>query len=221
MTSKKKITWLQVFFILITSSIIVITTTLVRNLGNENIITWFNFEISLYSIIVTFLFLYSASYHYLKGEWNLFALLKWKNYILFFTAIILQFIISAWLLNIPLLSTWKLLTSPTAYYFEATWAQKTLFIIGMALLTAIAEEAIFRGIIFNKLLEKFNLFISMCLSAALFSILHLPITFTDAFIAFLLGILATSLYRFTRSLSIPIIFHSIWNLFIIFYSNYL
>ncbi|PDM36956.1 hypothetical protein CMV37_27770 [Bacillus cereus] len=62
--------------------------------------------------------------------------------------------------------------------------KKLLFIIGMTLLTAIAEEAIFRGIIFNKLLEKFNLFISMCLSAALFSILHLPITFTDAFIAF-------------------------------------
>ncbi|PDY20511.1 hypothetical protein COJ87_29730 [Bacillus cereus] len=221
MVFRNQITWLQALIVIFVSTFITISITLVRDLGNENIIKWYNFDILLYSCIVAFLFLYKVSYCYLRDEWDVFALLRWRSYVLFILAITLQFLISNWLLNIPLLSTWDLLTSPTAYYLDATGAQKVSFIIGMTLLAAIAEEAIFRGIILKKLLTRFNLFISVCLSSLFFSIVHLPSTFTDAFLFFLLGVLTASLYRLTRSLSISIIFHSTWNLFIIFYSNYL
>ncbi|EJR50942.1 hypothetical protein IIO_06375 [Bacillus cereus VD115] len=221
MAYKNKITWLQVFIVMFVSTFINISITLVRDLGNENIIKWYNFDILLYSCIIAFLFLYKVSYCYLRNEWDVFALLRWKNYLFFLLAIILPYLISNWLLNISFLSIWDLLTSPTAYYYDATWAQKASFIIGATLLAALAEEAIFRGIILKKLLTRCNLFISVCLSSLFFSIAHLPSTFTDAFLFFLFGVLTASLYRLTRSLSIPIIFHSTWNLFIIFYSNYL
>jgi uncharacterized protein len=93
----------------------------------------------------------------------------------------------------------------------------------ISLATGFTEEVVFRGYIQTRLTIVFNsAYFAIVLSSILFTVVHLPLiifvlkyslfeTLTYCFLIFILGILNGILFNQTKSLTTPIITHSIWN----------
>ncbi len=91
-----------------------------------------------------------------------------------------------------------------------------LVIFGYAIVPAISEELFFRGFYLNFLDKNMGIN-AIILSAALFAVFHFEILFfLQIFIA---GILLGYLYKFSKSLIIPMFFHFLINLATIFSLN--
>ena len=81
---------------------------------------------------------------------------------------------------------------------------------------AIIEELIFRGLIFQALIARYGIFITIFLSSTLFVFLHFINNGSN--IIFLINVLLGNIafclmYYKTRSLYLPISYHIFWNLF--------
>ncbi|MDR0891905.1 MAG: CPBP family intramembrane metalloprotease [Mediterranea sp.] len=90
------------------------------------------------------------------------------------------------------------------------WMSFVLFIF-----VAIDEEVIVRGFILGRLLHtRLNKFLSLFISAAIFSAMHLfnpNITFLPMLNLLLAGLLLGASYLYTRNLMFPISLHLFWN----------
>jgi uncharacterized protein len=79
------------------------------------------------------------------------------------------------------------------------------------------EEFLFRGIIFQAILERFGKIISVLLISILFALAHAQnphFTLISFINTFLVNILLSIMYIQTRSLWQPIFFHFLWNYFL-------
>lgn len=79
---------------------------------------------------------------------------------------------------------------------------------------AFFEEMVFRGLIFQALLEKFNIFFSVVIINIAFAILHISNYSADALglvNVFLGGVALSVMYILTKSLWLPTFFHGFWN----------
>ncbi|MBQ3214421.1 MAG: CPBP family intramembrane metalloprotease [Clostridia bacterium] len=94
--------------------------------------------------------------------------------------------------------------------------QFLLVVLLIAVLPAICEELIFRGIIYNGLRQKFSAKVSIIISAILFTLIHLSIYKT--FFQFILGIILGLLIYYTGTIFYGMVFHFFNNFFIIFTS---
>ena len=82
----------------------------------------------------------------------------------------------------------------------------------------LAEEFIFRGLVFGGLRRTMGLGASMVMSAALFAIVHPPASMLPVFV---LGLGAALLYDRTRSLLAPVLMHAVYNAAVIGYQVFL
>ncbi|MCL4416432.1 MAG: CPBP family intramembrane metalloprotease, partial [Actinobacteria bacterium] len=81
---------------------------------------------------------------------------------------------------------------------------------------AIIEEILFRGIIFQAVLERYGITIAILLNSILFGLGHLAnpsINFYAIINIILAGVLFSGMYIKTKSLWMPISFHFFWNWF--------
>ena len=85
-----------------------------------------------------------------------------------------------------------------------------LSIITIALLPAIFEELLFRGVIFTSFNKKYGAYIAIIVSALLFGIYHM--NWVQGIYAFIFGMALAYIYLKSNSLFLPIIFHFINNL---------
>lgn len=92
---------------------------------------------------------------------------------------------------------------------------KTLLIaLGDLLLVAFYEEIIFRGYVLNNLLESFNKWAALGISASLFTLFHLGnpgFDFLSVLNLLAIGTLLGLNYLYTRNLWFSICFHFAWN----------
>lgn len=90
-------------------------------------------------------------------------------------------------------------------------------ILASGFVIPIAEELIFRGMIFASLKDRLPFLVSAFLSAGIFALFHgnLP----QGVYAFLLGFAAAWLYQTTKSLLAPCVFHISANLLSLFVTN--
>jgi CAAX protease family protein len=100
-------------------------------------------------------------------------------------------------------------------YNGATFVAADL-VTGLTLmcLVAVAEETIFRGYILSNLLDSFNRWIALGLSAALFALVHAGNPGIDAVALvniFIGGLILGLNYVYTRNLWFAIMFHLGWN----------
>ncbi|WP_002150172.1 CPBP family intramembrane glutamic endopeptidase [Bacillus cereus] len=216
---QQKFTWLQCNIVIFITILLTIIFSVAEESNKGEILDWYSYEFVTYFSIIAVMYFYVPSRIFLKKQWNVKVLLEMKSYLLIVGALLFHFISEAWIYSYPLESTWDILTSPASQYPTAELWQKIIFLIASCILAPVAEESIFRGMIFKKLLEKNNLLISVILSSLIFSVFHLPETIMSAQGYFIFGILAACIYKSTHSLTVIIIFHGIWNLFSIFYSN--
>ncbi|HTT99803.1 MAG TPA: CPBP family intramembrane glutamic endopeptidase [Rhizomicrobium sp.] len=96
-----------------------------------------------------------------------------------------------------------------------TPAQALLAAINMAVLSAVGEEIIFRGVVFRIAEEMFGTLVALLVSAGLFGLIHMgnpgATLVSGAAIALEAGILLAVSYMLTRSLWLPIGLHFGWN----------
>ncbi|MBM2814650.1 MAG: family intrarane metalloprotease [Ignavibacteria bacterium] len=82
-------------------------------------------------------------------------------------------------------------------------------------LLAASEELLFRGIIFQALIDRFNPYIMVFIFSFLFSVAHSNnpnFSMFAVFNIFLANLLMSVMYIQTRSLWLPIFYHYLWNL---------
>lgn len=100
-----------------------------------------------------------------------------------------------------------------------------LLLMSICCLAPIGEELLFRGVIFRSLRDgllrfmpfKLSLPIAVLVSASAFAISHgTPEQAVQLGILFLMGVVAALLYEYTGSLSAPILFHCLNNIFAIY-----
>ncbi|PEJ56545.1 hypothetical protein CN692_17040 [Bacillus sp. AFS002410] len=89
--------------------------------------------------------------------------------------------------------------------------------INISIFAPIWEELYFRGILFQKLTQKFPLIFSAILSSVIFSLVHTNTTIAHHITIFIIGIFLALLYKRTGSLAVPILLHSLINIVSIFY----
>ncbi|HCM89230.1 MULTISPECIES: CPBP family intramembrane glutamic endopeptidase [Vagococcus] len=106
---------------------------------------------------------------------------------------------------------------------------KLITVINSVLFVGITEELVFRGLILNTLLIKFNKWLVIVVSSVLFLMIHFPVWIqTNTFSAnlssggfvqvFILGIIFSLSFIKSRNIFVPIMLHMVWNLFtILFY----
>jgi CAAX protease family protein len=94
---------------------------------------------------------------------------------------------------------------------------KSLFLsAGIFVMVAFSEEIAFRGYILNNLMDSFNKWTALLISAILFSLFHLGnsyIGFIPLANIFLAGVLLGINYIYTRNLWFGIFLHFSWNFF--------
>jgi uncharacterized protein len=92
-----------------------------------------------------------------------------------------------------------------------------LFIqFGLLLIVAFTEELVFRGYILNNLLDSFNKWIALVLSAILFTLSHIQnpaIDLIPVVNIFVAGLLLGLNYIYTKNLWFAMLFHLGWNFF--------
>lgn len=98
------------------------------------------------------------------------------------------------------------------YVMDNAW-RLILGIIAMAVLPAICEELLFRGLIFKGLQEKFGPHASIFLSALMFTLLHGSLQQTVY--QFILGVLLGYAMHYGKSIIYPMILHFVNNLIVV------
>ena len=88
------------------------------------------------------------------------------------------------------------------------WAGIVLY----GIVSPIAEEVVFRGIVFNRLRRQYTKWIAIVGSALIFGLYHGNVV--QALYGFLLGILIAVLYEKYGSFMVPVILHSAANIFV-------
>lgn len=100
-----------------------------------------------------------------------------------------------------------------------------LLLLSICCLAPIGEELLFRGVIFRSLRDgllrlmpfKLSLPIAVLVSASAFAISHgTPEQAAQLGILFIMGVVAALLYEYTGSLSVPILFHCLNNVYAIY-----
>ncbi|TAL71050.1 MAG: CPBP family intramembrane metalloprotease [Bacteroidetes bacterium] len=104
----------------------------------------------------------------------------------------------------------------SAYSDEYSLPKQDIFvnITIIIFIEAIIEELIFRGIIFQAVLDRYGITIAILLNSILFGLGHLAnpsINFYAIINIILAGVLFSGMYIKTKSLWLPISFHFFWN----------
>lgn len=104
-----------------------------------------------------------------------------------------------------------------------------LSLVVISFFTAFSEELVFRGYIMTRLADKLNnSFLANILAACLFALLHIPIAvyvlhydmvdlISFEWVMFVLGVVNGYLFNKIKSLAVPVMSHSLWNLAIILF----
>jgi hypothetical protein len=106
---------------------------------------------------------------------------------------------------LQLIGNWRLFDDAAAG--SASIAPHWLFLLAVVA-APLCEEFIFRGLIFGGLRRSAGLVPSMLISAALFSIMHPPVSMLPVFV---LGLCTAFVYDKTRSLLAPVLVHALYN----------
>lgn len=118
-------------------------------------------------------------------------------------------------LSILGLATLILLALGHLKWMDIIFDGRTLVIaMGNLILVALYEEIVFRGYILGNLLESFNKWVALVISAGLFTLFHISNPGFDFFSVvnlFAIGILLGLNYAYTGNLWFSISFHFAWN----------
>ena len=108
------------------------------------------------------------------------------------------------------------LVAPASSVPLANFGQFLLSILFFAVVPAVVEELLFRGLIFNGLKNSFNAKIAVILSSIIFTLIHFSI-FQTVY-QLILGVVLSLILLFTNSLLLTMLMHFLNNFLIVFIS---
>ncbi|MBU1672427.1 MAG: CPBP family intramembrane metalloprotease [Actinobacteria bacterium] len=89
----------------------------------------------------------------------------------------------------------------------SAWEVITL-VLGAVILAPIAEEIFFRGYLYSSIRNRYGIQVSLLITASLFAVAHLDLSFMPRFV---FGYLAGLAYEYRRNLAAPIVAHAVAN----------
>lgn len=108
------------------------------------------------------------------------------------------------------------LSKTIQYHFKELFSNYLTAFISLTIIAPLFEEIIFRGIILEGLLKRYNVLISLLFSSLIFGIAHLNIL--QGINAFFISLIIGFIYVKTKSILLCILAHSINNGIIFFYT---
>lgn len=167
---------------------------------------WIHF-LDFFAFLITIL-IFKSSRHFLMGAFSFQPLKKLSTYLYLIGAF--GFMMLTQYLIIDVFGWDDASGQIETFGFDQLtfdWWTITILILGMAILTPIKEEVLFRGVLHGFLSERWHFSLGLIISSVIFGMLHLgyPISAT------IMGITFVVLYKLTRSLVVPIILHAVWN----------
>lgn len=147
---------------------------------------------------------------FLKGAFSLAPLKEWKTYLYILIGIIVVYGSQSLIIQVlQLENASDQIDTFGLSDLSSNWFNMVVFYLAFTVITPIKEEIIYRGILYGFLDKNFNFWIGIIGSSMIFGILH-----TGHFLsATIMGMVFVLLYKLTRSLVVPILFHIIWNLY--------
>ena len=181
----------------------------------EASLTWRTSVFILAAVILLFIFPRTRAFYSKLLD---FGVLKRLNtYIVIVLALLFIFISNLFINNKSLSATYNLLTSSYSSTIMLDPYELVLFIINLTILVPIFEELLFRAPL-SIWANKFpSYLITLLISSVLFGFTHPEYPF----FGFILGIAFGLVFRLTKSLIPAILTHFLWNVFSLFYFNYL
>jgi uncharacterized protein len=164
------------------------------------------YQITLhFLVLLTFVFIWRKTRTYLLFYLNIKIFYKFWTYGLILVGFTINLLFSHILESIPFRAAPFVTTINDMHYF--------IYFLIVVLFVPIAEEIIFRGLLFNFLSQRFNLWTGLIISSVAFGYIHNESHFFSVTIH---GIVYALLFRKTNSLIPAIICHFLWNLYAFF-----
>lgn len=106
-------------------------------------------------------------------------------------------------------------TQPMVEYVLAYSTPRDILLIGfvVVVLAPLSEELVFRGFIYGGLRKRVGKLLALLLTSLAFAVVHFQFHWAMFSQIMLLGIILALIYEKTRSLIVPILAHSLYNLF--------
>lgn len=177
-------------------------------------------------IVLPPIFGYTLIRQWVTQQWNLFQFLKLRSIWIISAGILIYFLVT-FLTHPSLFSTQmrSFLSGPVSFLslndqYNATPIQAWLYILAGCVIAPFCEELLFRGIIFNFLKKRYNLWTGLLVSSVVFALGHLEPTNLPFLL--LSGFILALVAHFSKSIISSMIVHGSWNLFaIVLLSHYL
>ena len=160
------------------------------------------------SLLVTFVFGYKLSNVKLKDQIS-FKKVNFISIISYLTIFISIFIFGNLVTNLITVGT-NADTSTVEYIADFIREYKLLSIFIVALLPAVIEEMVFRGVIQHNFNKKYNIVFSILVASLLFGIAHMNLS--QFIFTFIFGIFLGYVYYDSKNIIVPILFHFTNNL---------
>lgn len=161
------------------------------------------------AFLIAFL-IFKSVRQFLKGSFSFAPLKKGKTYLYLVGALVVNFILQYLVLDVL---KWEDGTDQINTFglnhVSLDWLSLTILFLGFAVITPIKEEILYRGVLYGFLNKKVNFWVGLIVSSLIFGVLHVG----HALSATLMGIVFVLLYKQTRTLIVPILFHIIWNFY--------
>lgn len=110
-----------------------------------------------------------------------------------------------------------LIANKNLFWTDITFNLSRLFMgVGLMALVSFSEEIVFRGYILNNLLQSFNKWWALIISALVFALFHMNnpgITFFAVLNVFFAGLMLGINYIYTRNLWFGLLLHFSWNFY--------
>lgn len=120
-------------------------------------------------------------------------------------------------LGIMVLAIFSFIISGQITFYKMTFdILELIYILLIFVFVAISEELLFRGYILKNLMQSFNKYLALFISAIIFSLMHgmnPNISTFNLFGLFTAGLALGATYIYTQNLWFPISFHFSWNFF--------
>lgn len=161
-------------------------------------------------ILLIMLGLFKNVAKFIVPTFNFSVLKKFKTYGYLILGFLLFFAVQYIMINILKVDD----SSNQAEYTGLTNIKNTWelipFYLGLAIITPIKEEIIFRGLIHRFFETKYNFWLGLIISSVIFGSLHSGYQIS----AGIMGAVFVLLYKKTNSLVAPILLHMAWNLMV-------
>lgn len=179
----------------------------------EFALTWRTFAIII-AVSLIFIFPKTRTFYFKLFDFS--ALKRLDTYVVILLTLLFIFFSNLYFFNRTLSSTYNLLTSPYSRTLLLDKYELALFIISMTILMPVIEEMVFRAplSLWENRLPIY--FISLLISSLLFGLGHTEYPLFGV----VLGISFGLVFRLSRSLMPAILTHMLWNVFSLFYFNY-